>query len=165
MAHGRASSRDRAGYGRAVDRLEGIAAADRHLGRPFPLPSCPLPLARWTEVALEGAGVALEWNLDDTRPGSPGRLCLYAGPSPPPDHLPGIPCAAEGAFVVRRAPLEEAEPSLRPVVELHWRLDGLHLRLTAQGPWHEKELRSIAASVGRTAGADTPRDQAAAPID
>ncbi len=130
-----------------MDRLEGIAAADRHLGRPFPLPSRPVPLARWTEVTLEGSGVALEWNLDDTRPGTPGRLCLYAGSAPPPDHLPGVPYAAEGPFSVRRVPLEEAEPSLRPVVELHWRLEDLHLRLTGQGPWDEDELRAIAASV------------------
>ena len=30
--------------------LEGIAAADALLGRPFPLPEAPLPLARWVDV-------------------------------------------------------------------------------------------------------------------
>ena len=60
--------------------LEGIADADALLGRPFPLPAAPLPLARWVDVvqvAEHGAEVA--WNLDDTRAGAPGRLALYAG--------------------------------------------------------------------------------------
>jgi hypothetical protein len=128
--------------------LEGIAEADGLLGRRFPLPARALPLVRWTEVSVEGRGVQVDWNLDDTRPGSPGRLCLYAGPDAPPDHLPGVPATAEAGFAVRRTPLEEAQPSLRPVVELHWRLEDLHLRLTGQGPWREDELRAIATSVG-----------------
>jgi hypothetical protein len=131
-----------------MDLLDGIAAADAVLGRPFPLPRCTLPLVRWTEVHRAGDGVQVDWNLDDTRPGSPGRVCLYAGPAPAPDHLPGVAWAAEGDLEVRRAPLEEAQDSLRPVVELAWEQDGLHLRLTAQGPWAEEELRAIAASVG-----------------
>jgi hypothetical protein len=57
--------------------LEGIAAADAHLGRPFPLPAAALPLARWVEVvATAEDAVEVEWNLDDTRPGAPGRLAL-----------------------------------------------------------------------------------------
>ena len=48
----------------------------------------------------------------------------------------------------RTAPLEHAQPSLRPVHELGWEADGLHLRLTGQGPWTVEELVRIAASVG-----------------
>jgi hypothetical protein len=131
-----------------MDLLDGIAAADVLLGRLFPLPSRSLPLVRWTEVQREGDGVQVDWNLDDTRPGTPGRGCLYAGPRPGPDHLPGVPWIEEDGFAVRRAPLEEAQPSLRPVMELAWTLSGLHLRLTGQGPWPEGELRAIARSVG-----------------
>ena len=131
-----------------MDGLDGIAAADALLGRPFPLPSRALPLVRWTEVHREGDGVQVDWNLDDTRPGSPGRVCLYAGASPGPDHLPGVAWVPEGDVEVRRAPLDEAQPSLRPVLELRWRREHLHLRLTGQGPWPEEELRAIAASVG-----------------
>lgn len=141
-----------AGYGVCtlprVDRepLEGIAAADTHLGRPMPLPARPLPLARWVEVvATAPEGVEVEWNLDDTR-GGPGRLALWAGHAEPPER--GLPEAeALGAFAHRFAPLEEAEPSLRPVHELAWTLDGLRLRLTAQGPWELDELVRIAESV------------------
>ena len=34
--------------------LEGIAAADALLGRAFPLPTAPLPLARWVDVVQVG---------------------------------------------------------------------------------------------------------------
>ena len=55
--------------------LEGIADADAVLGRPFPLPSAALPLARWVDVVqVAERGVEVAWNLDDTRPGTPGRL-------------------------------------------------------------------------------------------
>ena len=134
---------------RHVDRepLEGIAAADERLGRPMPLPSLPLPLARWVEVvATEGGGIEVEWNLDDTR-GGPGRLALWAGPSEPPDRGLPEPEALEG-YAHRFAPLGEAEPSLRPVHELVWRSGDLWLRLTAQGPWELDELRRVAASIG-----------------
>ena len=127
--------------------LEGIAAADRHLGRPVPLPTVPLPLCRWVEVVATGPeAVEVEWNLDDTR-GGPGRLALWAGFSEPPDR--GLPEPEQvGSFAHRFAPLEEAEPSLRPVHELVWRSDGLWLRLTAQGPWELDEVVRIAESVG-----------------
>jgi len=75
--------------------LAGIAAADALLGRPFPLPTVPLPLTRWTEV----------------------RRC------------------------------RSAQESLRPVTELLWEADGLHLRITAQGPWERETLVMLAASV------------------
>jgi hypothetical protein len=131
-----------------VDRepLEGIAAADARLGRPMPLPAVPLPLARWVEVvATEPAGVEVEWNLDDTR-GGPGRLALWAGPAQPPER--GLPAAEQrGRYAHRFAPLDEAEPSLRPVHELAWPGDGLWLRLTAQGPWELDDLVRIADSV------------------
>lgn len=134
--------------------LEGIAAADAHLGRPVPLPAAPLPLARWTEVrALSPEGVEVEWNLDDSRPGAPGRLALYVGLGAPPERAwPGdLPPRAvpvgDAAATWREAELLQAQPSLRPVVELTWRAHGLHLRLTAQGPWPAERLVEIAASV------------------
>jgi hypothetical protein len=132
------------------DALEGIRAADAILGRPFPLPALPLPLARWVDVVqVAEGGVEVAWNLDDTRPGAPGRLALYAGHEPPPAHaLAGAdpPHEIDG-IVVRTAPLPEAEPSLQPVTELQWTRDGLHLRLTGQGPWSTEALLAIARSV------------------
>ena len=129
--------------------LEGIAAADARLGRPFPLPAAALPLARWVEVDVTAGGAEVAWNLDDTRPGTPGRLALYAGHEPPPPRpLPGGGPAEERAGVRWRiAPLEQAQPSLRPVHELSWMAEGLHLRLTAQGPWSEVVLEAIVASI------------------
>jgi hypothetical protein len=113
--------------------LEGIAAADALLGRRFPLPAEPLPLARWVDVVqVAEHGVEVAWNLDDTRDGAPGRLALFAGLEPAP---------------VRGAELPEAQPSLRPVAELRWERDGLHLRLTAQGPWELDALLRLARSV------------------
>lgn len=129
--------------------LEGIADADARLGRPFPLPGAALPLARWVEVVAVGAGVEVAWNLDDSRPRAPGRLALYAGAEPPPAHdLPGAgPAQTHGDVAWRRAPLPEAQPSLRPVTELSWAAGGLHLRLTAQGPWSDEALAAIVASI------------------
>lgn len=130
--------------------LEGIAQADEILARPFPLPAAPLPLARWVDVVqVAEHGVEVAWNLDDTRPGSPGRVALYAGTAPPPGReLPGaVDERAEGAFAVRTAPLPAAQQSLRPVTEVTWRAHGLHLRLTAQGPWDRQALLALAASV------------------
>src|SRR3954453_16710074 len=84
--------------------LEGIAAADARLGRPFPLPTMPLPLARWVEVTAVGSGAEVAWNLDDTRAGAPGRLALYAGPEPPPAReLHGGGAAAAPRAAGRRA--------------------------------------------------------------
>jgi hypothetical protein len=129
--------------------LEGIAAADVRLGRPFPLPAAELPLVRWVEVTAVGRGAEVAWNLDDSRPGSPGRLALYAGPDPPPPRdWPG--CAApepRNGALWREAPLPEADPSLRPVVERTWTAGGLHLRLTAQGPWTGEAVDAIATSI------------------
>jgi hypothetical protein len=130
--------------------LESIAAADALLGRPFPLPAAPLPLARWVDVGqVAERGVEVAWSLDDSRPGSPGRLALYAGTEPPPER--SLESADEAREVegitVRTAPLSEAEPSLRPVTELRWQRDGLHLRLTGQGPWTLDALLAIARSV------------------
>jgi hypothetical protein len=131
------------------DPFEGIAQADALLGRPFPLPGVALPLARWVDVAPLGDGAEVAWNLDDTRPGSPGRLALYAGASAPPEHDLGNASREDwgGGFGARRAPLEQAQESLRPVTELSWRAHGLHLRLTAQGPWRREVLLALAASV------------------
>jgi hypothetical protein len=131
-----------------VESLEGIAAADAHLGRRVPLPGVPLPLARWVEVRACGPGaVEVEWNLDDTRSGAPGRLALYAGERAPAprDALGAV--AALGGYEHRGAELVEAMPSLRPVHELRWTAGGLHLRLTGQGPWDLAELQAIAASI------------------
>ena len=129
--------------------LEGIAAADARLGRRFPLPAAPLPLARWVEVTEVGAGAEVAWNLDDSRPGAPGRLALYAGLEPPPvRELPhGGPVEVSDGIAWRTAPLPEAEPALRPVRELTWSAGGLHLRITAQGPWDEAALVAIVASI------------------
>jgi hypothetical protein len=131
-----------------VEPLEGIAAADAHLGRRVPLPSVPLPLARWVEVTSHGPGaVEIEWNLDDTR-GGPGRLALLVSTAPAPTQLPDSGPHPAGGGVMREAPLVEAQESLRPVHELSWELDGLYLRLTGQGPWGQDELIAVAASVG-----------------
>jgi hypothetical protein len=134
-----------------MEPLEGIAEADAHLGRPVPLPRVELPLARWVEVSAVGpAAVEVAWNLDDTRADQPGRVALYAGERPAPerdlaDATPPEPVA--DGVVHREAPLPEAQPSLRPVHELRWQRDGLHLRLTAQGPWTLGALVAIAQSV------------------
>lgn len=132
-----------------MEPLAGIGEADARLGRAFPLPTDPLPLTRWVEVhAHADGGVEVEWNLDDTRAGAPGRLALYAAPMPAPSQLHGAP-EEDGpdGFVVRRAPLAEAQPSLRPALELRWQHDGLHLRLTAQGPWDDARVLALARSV------------------
>ena len=131
---------------------EGIADADAHLGRSFPLPAVPLPLARWVDVFPIGAGAEVAWSLDDSRAGAPARLALYAGGDPAPPRELGSDDEREltvGAAraVLRTAPLDAAEPSLRPVAELCWQAGGLHLRLTAQGPWTPEGLIEIAASI------------------
>ena len=131
-----------------MEPWSGIADADAHLGRPFPLPSAPLPLARWVEVRPSGAGVEVEWNLDDTRAGSPGRLALYAGADPPAERAWDVEPETVDGVELRTLPLAEAEPALRPAHELRWHRDGLHLRLTAQGPWDRETLLAIAASAG-----------------
>lgn len=138
----------------AGEPLEGgIAAADARLGRRFPLPAAGMPLARWVEIRAAGPAAAeVEWNLDDTRPGSPGRLALYAGLDPPADQLPAesderLATAGGHRVTVREYPLNAAQASLRPAVELHWRAGDLHLRLTAQGPWRLEHLLTLVASI------------------
>lgn len=127
--------------------LDGIGAADAHLGRRVPLPTVALPLARWVDVTALGPGaVEVAWNLDDTRAGEPGRLALYAGRVPPPERALGD-AAPLGRYAHRTAALEDADSSLRPVHELAWEQDGLHLRLTGQGPWALDDLVAIAQSV------------------
>jgi hypothetical protein len=128
----------------------GTAPPDPLLGRPFPLPAAPLPLARWVDVVqVAEHGVEVAWNLDDTRDGAPGRLALYAGLEAPPEReLPRAGDARdEDGIAVRTAALSEAQASLRPVTELSWERDGLHLRLTAQGPWELDALLELARSV------------------
>jgi hypothetical protein len=131
--------------------LEGIADADAHLGRKVPLPQRALPLVRWVDVYACGPrAVEVAWNLDDTRGGHPGRVSLYAGAAPPPERdLAGVSAAEPvgDGLTHRAAPLADAQPSLRPVHELFWQRDGLHLRLTAQGPWALEALLAIAHSV------------------
>ena len=133
---------------RRVEPLEGIAAADALLGQPFPLPTAPLPLTRWTEVQALGDAVEVEWNLDDSREGSPGRLALVVSSEEVETQLPESAVEAKGPVAIRCAPLEEAQESLRPVTELLWAAGELHLRLTAQGPWEREVLLMLAASVG-----------------
>jgi hypothetical protein len=129
------------------ESLEGIAAADAHLGRTVPLPALPLPLVRWVEVVTAGPdAVQVEWNLDATRPGSPGRLTLFVGVSAPPDRGLSGP-ETLGRYEHRTAPLQDADPDLRPVSELRWQHDDLHFRLTGQGPWELVELMALAESI------------------
>jgi len=136
-----------------TEPLDGIAGADAILGRSFPLPLAPLPLARWVDVAPVGEGAEVVWSLDDSRSGAPGRLALYAGRAPAPQR-DGLAGAGERGVQVdgvaarlREHPLSEAQPSLRPVRELSWERNGLALRLTAQGPWAIEDLLAVAASV------------------
>ncbi len=132
-----------------MEPLEGIAAADARLRRRFPLPGATLPLTRWVQVRGLASGAEVEWNLDDSRAGAPGRLALYAGPEPAPPQLADDAQATttEDGWTVARAPLAEAQDSLRPVVQVGWTADGLHLRLTAQGPWALADVLAIARSV------------------
>lgn len=130
----------------------GIADADAHLGRPVPLPTVPLPLVRWVDVRPAGAGgVEVAWNLDDTRPGSPGRLALYAGTAPPPEpawDAPATQVDVGGTRAEHRTlELAGADASLRPAHELRWREGDLHLRLIGQGPWELAALVSVARSL------------------
>jgi hypothetical protein len=130
-----------------MEPWSGIADADAHLGRPFPLPAAALPLARWVEVRPSGGGAEVEWNFDDTRGGTPGRLALYAGPEPPAERAWDVEAEEVDGVELRTLALAEAEPSLRPAHELRWRRGGLHLRLTAQGPWEREALLAIVASL------------------
>src|SRR3954454_18748920 len=137
-----------------MSELEGIADADALLGRAFPLPAVALPLARWVDVRADGHGAEVVWSLDDTRPGAPGRLALSAGRDvAPPRELAweGEPEAVTlpggTPAELRVAALEEAQPSLRPVAELRGPHGGLHLRLTAQGPWDRQALLALAGSI------------------
>jgi hypothetical protein len=136
-----------------MEPLEGIARADEHLGHRVPLPTAALPLGRWTEVYSDGPGaVEVVWNLDDTRPTTPGRLALRVSHEAPPTRLGDaeVRVCDVGQRGARRreAALEEAQPSLRPVIELCWESGGVHLRLTAQGPWDDEVLLALARSVG-----------------
>jgi hypothetical protein len=134
-----------------MEHLEGIADADAHLGRPMPLPQMVLPLPRWVDVCAVGPhAVEIAWNLDDSRADQPGRVALYAGADPPPAHELAdatAPATVADGVLHREAPLTAAQASLRPVHELSWQRDGLHLRLTAQGPWTVSALVSIAQSI------------------
>ena len=130
-----------------MEPLEGIAAADALLGREVPLPRAPLPLTRWTELQAVGDAVEVEWNLDDSRGGAPGRLALMVSTQAVTTQFSESPVATKGPVRIRTAPLLEAQDSLRPVTELLWEADGLHLRLTAQGPWEREALLMLAASV------------------
>lgn len=131
----------------AREPLDGIGAADERLGRPVPLPSIALPLTRWVEVVACGeSAVEVEWNLDVTRPGAPGRLTLYVGREPPDER--GLPAPRpQGRYAYRTAPLHDAAPELRPVQELAWAGDDLHLRLTGQGAWTLAQLVALADSI------------------
>lgn len=130
-----------------MDVLESLAAADALLGQPFPLPTAPLPLTRWTEVHAIGDAVEVEWNLDDSREGAPGRLALLVSATSVATQLPESAVSTRGPVAMRTAPLDEAQPSLRPVTELLWRAGEYHLRLTGQGPWKPEALLLLASSV------------------
>ena len=137
-----------------MEPLEDLLSADAHLGRPVPLPRAVLPLARWVEIVAHGEGaVEVQWNLDGSRPGTPGRLALYVGREPAAardlqDASRAADVDAGGRTVSHRtAPLAHAEKALRPVSELVWTEDGLHFRLTAQGPWRLEELLEVVTSI------------------
>ena len=140
---------------KCISRSRASPLPTRASGEPFPLPAVPLPLARWVEVTECGAGAEVAWNLDDSRPGVPGRIALYAGVEPPParDLPDGGPVEMRDGIAWREAPLPEAQPPLRPVRELSWTAGGLHLRITAQGPWDDAALEAIAASIPIGSGA------------
>jgi hypothetical protein len=124
-----------------------LSELDAHLGRPVPLVRAPLGLVRWTDLRADGPGaVEVAWNLDDSR-GGPGRLALRASAAGPGEDRGLGPAEAVEGFAVRRAALQDAQPSLRPAVELAWEADGLHLRLTAQGPWALSDLLALARSI------------------
>src|SRR3954453_5418480 len=100
-----------AGSMRRVDRpmhqpLEGIAAADALLGRPFPLPQTALPLARWVEVTEVGAGAGVAGPRPAPPRAPPGGGPLPAAREPPPPReLPDSGAVEERAGVAwRRAP-------------------------------------------------------------
>jgi hypothetical protein len=73
---------------------------------------------------------------------------LFFSSPPPRAYFPSVGPPPPRDRVLREAPLEQAQESLRPVRELIWEQDGLHLRLTGQGPWTADDLLAIAASVG-----------------
>ena len=91
----------------------------------------------------------------------PGGLALYAGRRAAaanatwPERRTAVRRArrrAPGRW--REAPLSRRSPSLRPVQELAWHADGLHLRLTAQGPWADASaLAGSRTSIPMTAAA------------
>lgn len=131
-----------------MDQAPGIAEADAHLGVRFPLPRLAVPLVRWVEVRTVGAGAEVEWNLDDSRPGTPGRLALYAGREAPAEQLPAdAQATTRDGMRILRAPLPEAQVSLRPVCEVRWQAGDLQLRLTAQGPWELSDILALVRSV------------------
>ena len=135
-----------------MDDWTGIADADAHLGERVPLPTAVLPLSRWVEVhPVSADAIEVEWNLDDTRPGACGRLALYVGRSEPDERAWDVTARVVelgGATAEHRTlALDEAEPPLRPAHELRWQAGGLHLRLTAQGPWPVDDLDAIGASI------------------
>ncbi len=90
--------------------------------------------------------VQVEWNLDVTRPGAPGRLTLYAGHAPPPERGLPAPTPAGPLRVPPRA-AGRGRAGAAPVQELAWEHDGLYLRLTGQGPWELDELVALADSI------------------
>lgn len=75
------------------------------------------------------------------------RLALLVSAQGVATQLPESSPATKGPVALRTALLAEAQESLRPVTELLWEADGLHLRLTAQGPWERETLLMLAASV------------------
>ena len=137
-----------------LEPVDALAAAAAHLGRPLPLPRAVLPLPRWVEIVALGEGaLEVQWNRDCSRPGTPARLALYVGRVPAAardlqEASEGADLEAGGVVIAHRtAPLEHADEALRPVNELSWTDDGLHFRLTAQGPWEVGELLDLVTSI------------------
>ena len=106
-----------AAYDRWMERepLEGIGAADAHLGRRVPLPTAAAAaraLGRGRHRGARGGAGRVEPRRHAAR-ARPGRVALYAGHGRPPTagcrRRPRV-----GRFAYRRAPLEEAEAGAAP---------------------------------------------------
>ena len=108
----------------------------------------------WADALLDAGATVIGLDLPGATPNAaftalqsahPGRLTLDVGTRPPPER--GLAQESViGRYAHRSAPLSEAQPGLRPVQELAWEHDGLHLRLTGQGPWALAELVALADS-------------------
>ena len=155
IACARSSDADRSGVrspdgARAPRRNRGLPT--RSSGAAVPLPAAPLPLARWVEVVAErrgrGAGRVEPRRLAAGRPGPADALRRPRGAARA--RPAGADAGAATPIATRR--WTRPRPSLRPVQELAWEHDGLHLRLTGQGPWESRVDAIALVARGRRGG-------------